>query len=229
MNRVLVVDDEIAIVKGISKILESNDMEVDSAYDGGEALRMIKDNEDDAVVLDVMLPVLDGFEVCRLVRAFSEVPIIMVTARQEEDDTVTGLDCGADDYMVKPYKGRELAARIKAIIRRKSLSGKRNSVNNERVFTSGDLRIDMDSRKFTIKGTPVELTSKEFDLIFYLAENKGKVYSREKLLNVIWGFDFPGDARTVDVHVRRIREKIETDPSKPRYIKTKWGIGYYFE
>lgn len=126
-------------------------------------------------------------------------------------------------------KGRELAARIKAIIRRKSLSGKRNSVNNERVFTSGDLRIDMDSRKFTIKGTPVELTSKEFDLIFYLAENKGKVYSREKLLNVIWGFDFPGDARTVDVHVRRIREKIETDPSKPRYIKTKWGIGYYFE
>lgn len=229
MNRVLVVDDEIAIVKGISKILESNDMEVDSAYDGGEALRMIQDNEYDAVVLDVMLPVLDGFEVCRLVRAFSEVPIIMVTARQEEDDTVTGLDCGADDYMVKPYKGRELAARIKAIIRRKSLSGKRNSVNNERVFTSGDLRIDMDSRKFTIKGTPVELTSKEFDLIFYLAENKGKVYSREKLLNVIWGFDFPGDARTVDVHVRRIREKIETDPSKPRYIKTKWGIGYYFE
>lgn len=189
---------------------------------------MIKDNEYDAVVLDVMLPVLDGFEVCRLVRAFSEVPIIMVTARQEEDDTVTGLDCGADDYMVKPYKGRELAARIKAIIRRKSLSGKRNS-NNERVFTSGDLRIDMDSRKFTIKGTPVELTSKEFDLIFYLAENKGKVYSREKLLNVIWGFDFPGDARTVDVHIRRIREKIETDPSKPKYIKTKWGIGYYFE
>ena len=227
MNRILVVDDEIAIVKGISKILESNDMEVDSAYDGGEALRMIK--EYDAVVLDVMLPVLDGFEVCRLVRAFSEVPIIMVTARQEEDDTVTGLDCGADDYMVKPYKGRELAARIKAIIRRKSLSGKRNSVNNERVFTSGDLRIDMDSRKFTIKGTPVELTSKEFDLIFYLAENKGKVYSREKLLNVIWGFDFPGDARTVDVHIRRIREKIETDPSKPKYIKTKWGIGYYFE
>lgn len=229
MNRVLVVDDEIAIVKGISKILESNDMEVDSAYDGGEALRMIKDNEYDAVILDVMLPVLDGFEVCRLVRAFSEVPIIMVTARQEEDDTVTGLDCGADDYMVKPYKGRELAARIKAIIRRKSLSGKSASVNNERVFTSGDLRIDMDSRKFTIKGTTVELTSKEFDLIFFLAENKGKVYSREKLLNVIWGFDFPGDARTVDVHIRRIREKIETDPSKPKYIKTKWGIGYYFE
>lgn len=229
MNRVLVVDDEIAIVKGIKMILESNDMEVDSAYDGGEALRMIKDKEYDAVVLDVMLPVLDGFEVCRLVRAFSEVPIIMVTARQEEDDTVTGLDCGADDYMVKPYKGRELAARIKAIIRRKSSSGKNDSKSKERVFTSGDLRIDMDSRKFTINGRPVELTTKEFDLIFFLAENKGKVYSREKLLNVIWGFDFPGDARTVDVHVRRIREKIEADPSNPKYIKTKWGIGYYFE
>ncbi|MDD6233782.1 MAG: response regulator transcription factor [Lachnospiraceae bacterium] len=229
MNRVLVVDDEIAIVKGIKMILESNDMEVDSAYDGGEALRMIKDKEYDAVVLDVMLPVLDGFEVCRLVRAFSEVPIIMVTARQEEDDTVTGLDCGADDYMVKPYKGRELAARIKAIIRRKSSSGKNDSKSKERVFTSGDLRIDMDSRKFTINGRPVELTTKEFDLIFFLAENKGKVYLREKLLNVIWGFDFPGDARTVDVHVRRIREKIEADPSNPKYIKTKWGIGYYFE
>ncbi len=229
MNRVLVVDDEIAIVKDIKMILESNDMEVDSAYDGGEALRMIKDKEYDAVVLDVMLPVLDGFEVCRLVRAFSEVPIIMVTARQEEDDTVTGLDCGADDYMVKPYKGRELAARIKAIIRRKSSSGKNDSKSKERVFTSGDLRIDMDSRKFTINGRPVELTTKEFDLIFFLAENKGKVYSREKLLNVIWGFDFPGDARTVDVHVRRIREKIEADPSNPKYIKTKWGIGYYFE
>ena len=229
MNRVLVVDDEIAIVKDIKMILESNDMEVDSAYDGGEALRMIKDKEYDAVVLDVMLPVLDGFEVCRLVRAFSEVPIIMVTARQEEDDTVTGLDCGADDYMVKPYKGRELAARIKAIIRRKSSSGKNDSKSKERVFTSGDLRIDMDSRKFTINGRPVELTTKEFDLIFFLAENKGKVYSREKLLNVNWGFDFPGDARTVDVHVRRIREKIEADPSNPKYIKTKWGIGYYFE
>ena len=216
MNRVLVVDDEIAIVKDIKMILESNDMEVDSAYDGGEALRMIKDKEYDAVVLDVMLPVLDGFEVCRLVRAFSEVPIIMVTARQEEDDTVTGLDCGADDYMVKPYKGRELAARIKAIIRRKSSSGKNDSKSKERVFTSGDLRIDMDSRKFTINGRPVELTTKEFDLIFFLAENKGKVYSREKLLNVIWGFDFPGDARTVDVHVRRIREKIEADPSNPK-------------
>lgn len=182
MNRILVVDDEIAIVKGISKILESNDMEVDSAYDGGEALRMIKDNEYDAVVLDVMLPVLDGFEVCRLVRAFSEVPIIMVTARQEEDDTVTGLDCGADDYMVKPYKGRELAARIKAIIRRKSLSGKSASVNNERVFTSGDLRIDMDSRKFTIKGTTVELTSKEFDLIFFFGGEQGQSVFKGKTI-----------------------------------------------
>lgn len=225
MGRVLVVDDEKSIVKGIRFFLEKEGMIVDSAYDGEEALNKIKDNDYDVILLDVMLPVIDGFSVCRQVREFSDVPIIMLTAKEASDDKINGLNYGADDYITKPFVAGEVIARIKAVLRRNSDKLKKYQGG---VITDDKLRLDNNIREFSVDGKVIELTSKEFDLVYFLVRNKGKVYSRDELLRVIWGFDFPGDARTVDVHIRRIRGKIEEDPSEPKYIKTKWGFGYYY-
>lgn len=226
--KILVVDDEKLIVKGIKFSLEQEGMEVSAAYDGEEALNYIKENEFDLVVLDVMLPKMDGLEVCQQVRSFSQVPIIMVTAKDEDMDKIMGLEYGADDYITKPFNILELKARIKAILRRsiKKIDVKASQKRN--VLEIRGIRIEFESRRVFINGKEVNLTAKEFDLLELFMENQGKVYNRDNLLDLVWGFDYPGDARTVDVHVRRLREKIEANPSEPQYIFTKWGVGYYF-
>lgn len=224
--QVLVVDDEKLIVKGIKFSLEQDGMEVTPAYDGEEALQLIKDGNFDLVVLDVMLPKMDGLQVCQQVREFSQVPVIMVTAKGEDLDKIMGLEYGADDYITKPFNILELKARIKAILRRSVK--KVADVAAKNVLKERDLELAYDSRRVFILGKEVNLTAKEFDLLELLMENPGKVYSREKLLDTVWGYDYPGDVRTVDVHVRRLREKIESNPSEPKYIFTKWGVGYYF-
>ena len=227
-RRVLVVDDEKLIVKGIRFGLEQDGMEVDSAYDGEEALEMAKKNAYDIILLDIMLPKMDGFEVCRQVREFSDVPIIMLTAKGEDIDKILGLEYGADDYITKPFNILEVKARIKAILRR---NGKNTSVAEAKPKSViyGELGIDFESRRVYIKDREINLTAKEFDVLELLVNDEDKVYSREKLLSVIWGYDYPGDVRTVDVHIRRLREKIEENPSEPKYIHTKWGVGYYFK
>lgn len=224
-TKVLVVDDEKFIVKGIKFSLEQDGMEVDAAYDGEEAYNMIQEKEYDIVILDVMLPKMDGVTVCQMVREFSSVPILMLTAKGEDMDKILGLEYGADDYMTKPFNILELKARIKAILRRYRHHAEKES--NVQEFR--DLKVDYDSRRVFIAGTEANLTAKEFDLLELLSKNVGKVYSREKLLDVVWGYDYPGDVRTVDVHVRRLREKIEPNPGDPLYIQTKWGVGYYFK
>ena len=206
-KRVLVVDDEKLIVKGIRFSLEQEGMQVDCAYDGQEALDMIKENTYDVILLDVMLPKFTGYEVCQQVREFSDVPIIMVTAKDDDMDKILGLEYGADDYITKPFNILEVKARIKAIMRR---SSKKEEENREATY--GDLTIDCSSCRVYIEGNEVNLTAKEFDV-----------------LDLVWGKDYPGDARTVDVHIRRLREKIEKNPSEPKYVHTKWGVGYYFE
>ena len=227
MKRVLVVDDEKLIVKGIKFSLEQDDMQVDCAYDGEEALEMAKQTEYDMVLLDIMLPKLTGLEVCQQIREFSNMPIIMLTAKGEDMDKILGLEYGADDYITKPFNILEVKARIKAIMRRNS---KRPEVSEPvRKKTAGDLSIDCDSRRVYIAGREVNLTAKEFDVLELLVFNPNKVYSRENLLKTIWGSDYPGDVRTVDVHIRRLREKIESNPGEPKYIHTKWGVGYYFQ
>lgn len=225
--RILVVDDEKLIVKGIKFSLEQDSMEVDAAYDGEEALNLVKNNLYDLVVLDVMLPKLDGLSVCQQIREFSQIPIIMVTAKGEDMDKIMGLEYGADDYITKPFNILELKARIKAILRRSNANLKKESAKNK--LKVKDLVIEFDSRRVFIDGKESNLTAKEFDLLELLLKNPGKVYSRENLLDTIWGYEYPGDARTVDVHVRRLREKIEKNPSEPEYIYTKWGVGYYFK
>ena len=225
-KKVLVVDDEKLIVKGIRFSLEQDGMEVDCAYDGQEALDYITKNQYDVVLLDVMLPVFTGFEVCQQVREFSDVPIIMLTAKGDDMDKILGLEYGADDYITKPFNILEVKARIKAIMRRSS-SG---HVKEEKTVLSYDgLKVDCDSRRAYIDEKEVNLTAKEFDHLELLMLHPNKVYSREELLNTVWGYDYPGDVRTVDVHIRRLREKIEGNPSDPKYIHTKWGVGYYFQ
>lgn len=224
---ILVVDDEKLIVKGIKFSLEQDNMLVDVAYDGEEALNLIKSNEYDLIVLDVMLPKMDGLEVCQQTREFSSVPIIMVTAKGEDMDKIMGLEYGADDYITKPFNILELKARIKAILRR-SIKKVSPTVAASHTIEIRSLKIDLDSRRVFIEGKETNLTAKEFDLLELFMDNPGKVYSRESLLNTVWGYDYPGDVRTVDVHVRRLREKIEENPSEPKYIFTKWGVGYYF-
>ena len=225
-RRVLVVDDEKLIVKGIRFSLEQDGMEVDCAYDGEEALKLAKENAYDMILLDIMLPKHDGFEVCQQIREFSDVPVVMLTARNDDMDKILGLEYGADDYITKPFNILEVKARIKAIMRR---TGKRNlSQANDKMIVKGSMRIDCESRRVVIDEKEVNLTAKEFDLLELLAMNPNKVYSRENLLNIVWGYEYPGDARTVDVHIRRLREKIETNPSDPKYVYTKWGVGYYF-
>ncbi len=226
-KKILVVDDEKLIVKGIRFSLEQEGMEVDCAYDGEEAINAIKNNSYDVVLLDVMIPKYSGFEVCQTVREFSDVPIIMLTAKGDDMDKILGLEYGADDYITKPFNILEVKARIKAIIRRNNKGDSGKNTESEAVF--GELRVDCDGRRVFVHGKEVNLTAKEFDLLELLMNNPGKVYSRDNLLNIIWGYDYIGDARTVDVHVRRLREKIEDTPGDPDYIHTKWGVGYYFK
>ena len=225
-KKVLVVDDEKLIVKGIRFSLEQEGMEVDCAYDGEEAYNMAKSKEYDMILLDVMLPKMDGFEVCQAIREFSDMPIIMLTAKGDDMDKILGLDYGADDYITKPFNILEVKARIKAIMRRTSASAKKEVASS--VIEKGDLRLECDSRRLFILGKEINLTGREFELLELLVKNENKVYSREKLLEIVWGKDYPGDVRTVDVHVRRLREKVESNPSEPKYVHTKWGVGYYY-
>ena len=226
-RKVLVVDDEKLIVKGIRYSLEQDGMEVEVAYDGRTALDMARERTYDIILLDVMLPELNGFEVCQMIREFSNVPIIMLTAKGDDMDKILGLEYGADDYITKPFNILEVKARIKAVMRR--TKAKKEAPDDPRTIVSGDMRIDLDGRRVFISGKEVNLTAKEFDLLELLITNPNKVYNRENLLNLVWGYDYPGDVRTVDVHVRRLREKIENNPSEPKYIHTKWGVGYFFQ
>lgn len=226
-KKVLVVDDEKLIVKGIRFSLEQDEMKVDCAYDGQEALDKAREGDYDLILLDVMLPRMDGFEVCRAVREFSNVPIVMLTAKGDDMDKIMGLEYGADDYITKPFNILEVKARIKAILRR--VRSRETEEDSGNVVKSGDVSMDTDRRSLRIAGEDINLTSKEFDMLLLLVNHPGKVYSRDSLLHTIWGSDYPGDARTVDVHIRRLREKIEPNPSEPKYVHTKWGVGYYFQ
>ena len=228
-KKVLVVDDEKLIVKGIRFSLEQDGMEVDCAYDGQEALDLATANHYDMILLDVMLPKLDGFEVCQSIREFSTVPIVMLTAKGDDMDKILGLEYGADDYITKPFNILEVKARIKAIMRRAALGQPvMTEHKEENIVENGDLVLDKSNRRLTRLGEEYNLTSKEFDMLLLLVTNPKKVFSREDLLHKIWGEDYPGDERTVDVHVRRLREKIEPNPKEPKYVRTKWGVGYYY-
>ncbi len=226
-KKVLVVDDEKLIVKGIRFSLEQDGMEVDCAYDGEEAIEAARKKEYDVVLLDIMLPKLTGFEVCQQIREFSSMPIIMLTAKGDDIDKILGLEYGADDYITKPFNILEVKARIKAIIRRNNKIS--NSVDEPKTISFSNMRIDCENRRIYIADKEVNLTVKEFDLLELMVFNPNKVYSRDSLLNTVWGYDYPGDVRTVDVHIRRLREKIESNPSEPKYIHTKWGVGYFFQ
>lgn len=226
MKKVLVVDDEKLIVKGIRFSLEQDDYEVDVAYDGEEALEQAKAKAYDIILLDVMLPKFSGFEVCQQIREFSDVPILMLTAKGDDMDKILGLDYGADDYITKPFNILEVKARMKAIMRR---STPKNAKEQDLdIIENGDVRLEKSGKRCYILGKEMNLTTTEFELMELLVSNPNKVYSREKLLTLVWGEDYPGDVRTVDVHIRRLREKIETNPSEPKYVHTKWGVGYYF-
>ena len=225
-KRILLVDDEPLILKGLKYTLEQEGYETDSAMDGEEALAKFFGGQYDMILLDVMLPKLDGISVCQRIREHSNVPIIMLTAKGEDMDKILGLEYGADDYMTKPYNILEVKARIKAIMRRTAASQPRKE--ESKVIEAGDLKLDCESRRLFILGREVNLTAKEFDLLELLVNNPNKVYGRENLLNLVWGYEYPGDVRTVDVHVRRLREKIESNPSEPKYVHTKWGVGYYY-
>lgn len=225
--KILIVDDEKLLVKGIKFNFEQDGYTVETAYDGEEALRLAKDKSIDVIILDLMLPKIDGLSVCQKIRDFSRVPIIMLTAKADDIDKILGLEYGADDYLTKPFNILELKARVKAILRR---SRQEKTAEKKRTESDdGNLEIDDNLRKIKIDGRWIELTSKEFDLMDLFINNPGKVYSRENLLDIVWGYDYPGDIRTVDVHVRRLREKIEPNPATPAYILTKWGVGYYFK
>lgn len=224
--KILVVDDEKTLVKGIKFNLETEGYTVDCAYDGEEAVVKAKSESYDLIILDLMMPKKDGLQVCREIRDFSTVPIIMLTAKSEDADTLLGFESGADDYITKPFNILLLKARVRALIRRASIAGNASPASVSGSF--GGVLVDEEARSVKKDGVEVTLTIKEYDLILFLMKNAGKVYSRENLLNLVWGYDYIGDPRTVDVHIRRLREKLEDSPSEPRYILTKWGIGYYF-
>ena len=226
VKRALVVDDEKLIVKGIRFSLEQDEMQVDCAYDGEEALELARANRYDIILLDIMLPKLTGFEVCQHIREFSNVPIIMLTAKGDDMDKILGLEYGADDYITKPFNILEVKARIKAIMR--GIEPKKGQAEAHKELVSGEMRLDCEGRRAYIAGREIGLTAKEFEVLELLMTNPNKVYSREALLKIVWGCDYPGDVRTVDVHIRRLREKIESNPSEPQYVHTKWGVGYYF-
>ena len=224
-RKILVVDDEKLIVKGIKFSLEQDEYEVDCAFDGEEALEKAKNNDYDLIILDLMLPKMNGYDVCREIREFSDVPVIMLTAKDQDMDKIMGLEYGADDYVTKPFNIVEVKARIKAVFRR---VGKKDEKAGS-VVSFGELTVDAENKRALVGGVDAGLTAKEFDILLLLSSNPDKIYDRDKLLTAVWGEDFYGDARTVDVHIRRLREKIEKDPGDPKYIHTKWGIGYYFE
>ena len=223
--KILVVDDEKLLVKGIKFNLENEGYTVDAAYDGEDAVSLARTGDYDLIILDLMMPRKDGLQACQEIRGFSTVPILMLTARGERADLLLGFESGADDYMTKPFDILELKARVRALLRR---AGRSAAENAPQLLERGHIRLDEERRAAWRDGIGVELTMKEFDLILFLMKNPGKVYSREALLDLVWGYDYQGDTRTVDVHVRRLREKLELDPAKPRSLLTKWGVGYYF-
>lgn len=225
--KILVVDDERIIVKGIKFNLESEGYTVDVGYDGEEAVTKARSENYDLIILDLMMPKKDGLEACQEIRSFSTVPIIMLTARSEKSDLLMGFESGADDYITKPFEILELKVRVRALLRRASLATPAESPADA-ILRAGHIAVDPERRSAYKNGRAVELTMKEFDLILFFMKNSGKVFSRESLLNLVWGYDYQGDTRTVDVHVRRLREKLEIDPARPEYIITKWGVGYYF-
>ena len=225
MAKILVVDDEQVLVKGIKFNLEHEGYQVEVGYDGEEAVERAREGSFDLILLDLMMPKIDGLQACMRIREFSNVPIIMLTAKGEDTDKILGFEYGADDYITKPFNILELKARIRALLRRSGAAEQKQQ--GDRALTVGHIRLDPGERSAWRDGAPVELTAKEFDLMELLMRNPGGVYSRENLLNVVWGYEYIGDYRTVDVHIRRLREKLELDPANPEYIRTKWGVGYY--
>ena len=223
--RILVVDDEKTLVKGMKFNLENEGYEVECAYDGAAALELAREGRFDLIILDVMMPEMDGLEACMKIREFSNVPIIMLTAKSEDADKLMGFECGADDYLTKPFNILELKARVRALLRRAGMAAQKQGGGR---LSMGHITLDVDARAAWKDGKSVDLTAKEFDLMELLMRNPGRVYSRENLLNVVWGYEYVGDYRTVDVHIRRLREKLERVPAEPEYIMTKWGVGYYF-
>ena len=225
--RILVVDDERPLVKGIKFNLENEGYTVDCCYDGATAVEMATKSDYDLIILDLMMPEKDGLQACQEIRSFSTVPVIMLTARSERHDLLVGFESGADDYITKPFDVLELKARVRALLRRANLTVAA-SERGDHQLTHAHITLDEAQRSAFKDGKEVELTMKEFDLILFLMKNPGKVYSREALLDLVWGYDYLGDSRTVDVHIRRLREKLERDPASPELILTKWGVGYYF-
>ena len=225
MPKILVVDDEKVLVKGIKFNLENEGYQVETGSDGEEAVEKARVGQFDLIILDLMMPKIDGLQACMKIREFSNVPIIMLTARSEDADKIIGFECGADDYITKPFNILEVKARIRALLRRAGQTAQQEKAANR--LARGAIVIDTDERSAWKNGVPVDLTAKEFDLIELLLRNPGRVYSRENLLNQVWGYEYMGEDRTVDVHIRRLREKLEPDPANPEYILTKWGVGYY--
>lgn len=227
--KILVVDDERPLVKGIKFNLEHEGYEVDCCYDGASAVNLARSNTYGLIILDLMMPEKDGLQACQEIRTFSSVPVIMLTARSESSDLLLGFESGADDYITKPFNILELKARIRALLRRSGISASAAVPADTDRLTFGHVTVDLSSRSVFVDGVPTELTMKEFDLMLFLMKNPGKVYSRESLMNLVWSYDYIGDSRTVDVHIRRLREKLERKPAKPEMFLTKWGIGYYFK
>ena len=227
MAKILVVDDEAVLVKGIRFNLQQEGYQVETGSDGEQAVELAREGSFDLVILDLMMPKIDGLQACMRIREFSDVPIIMLTAKWEDSDKLMGFACGADDYVTKPFNILELKARVRALLRRTAAAAVKQQETGE--LTVGHIHLDPAERSAWKDGAPVELTAKEFDLMELLMRNPGRVYSRENLLNVVWGYEYIGDYRTVDVHVRRLREKLELDPAHPVYILTKWGVGYYLK
>ena len=227
MAKILVVDDEKVLVKGIKFNLENEGYQVEVGYDGEQAVELARSGGFDLIILDLMMPRIDGLQACMRIREFSNVPIIMLTARSEDTDKIIGFECGADDYITKPFNILELKARVRALLRRAGMAAQQ--MGGGRKLVIGHITLDPDARAAWKDGKSVDLTAKEFDLMELLMRNPGRVYSRENLLNVVWGYEYAGDYRTVDVHVRRLREKLELDPANPTYILTKWGVGYYLK
>ena len=225
--KILVVDDEKLLVKGIKFNLENEGYQVSVAYDGAAAVELAKKEDFDLIILDLMMPVLSGTEACMKIREFSDVPVIMLTARSEDADKLMGFACGADDYVTKPFNILELKARIRALLKR--AAPKAEPENEKEQVTVGELSLDTRQRVAIRDGEIIELTAKEYDLIELLMKNPGRVYSRESLMDLVWGYSYAGDYRTVDVHIRRLREKLERVSAEPTHIMTKWGVGYYFK
>ena len=221
--KILVVDDEALLVKGIRLNLQNEGYDVITGSDGLEAVRLVQEQSPDLVVLDVMMPNMDGMSACSKIREFSNIPIILLTAKTDDMDKLMGFEHGADDYLTKPFNILELKARIRALLRRSGASSSGKSL-----LTIGDISLDLNARNAYHSGVLVDLTAKEFDVVEFLMRNPNRVYSREALLDTIWTYEYRSDIRTVDVHIRRLREKLETNPAEPKYIMTKWGVGYYF-